>query len=88
MGLNDLCAYTAAYIFKPDYAELIGYALLINAHGKYLYMTVSLIVMSTVFVVGRFWSNQLRKSLETGKLLNRLFHELPSTRRLFSCNTK
>jgi hypothetical protein len=44
MGLNDMCAYTAAYIFKPNYADLIGYVLLINAHGKYLYMTVNIYI--------------------------------------------
>ncbi|GAU38999.1 hypothetical protein TSUD_378750 [Trifolium subterraneum] len=34
MGLNDLCAYTAAYIFKPDYAELIGREVLVKTTLK------------------------------------------------------
>ncbi|GAU49617.1 hypothetical protein TSUD_99940 [Trifolium subterraneum] len=34
MGLNDLCAYTAAYIFKPDYAELIGREVLVKTTSK------------------------------------------------------
>jgi hypothetical protein len=57
MKLNYSVTATATYIFQPDHAELLGFVFLMHMlkpNCNYIYMPVSLTIISTFVVVGKF----------------------------------
>jgi hypothetical protein len=59
MKLNYLVTATTTYIFQTNHAELLGFIFLMhmlksNCNYIYIYMPVSLTIISTFVVVGKF----------------------------------